>query len=67
MKIAVARVDNPVAIIGTGPSGAAATWALEDLNCDFEVLDCDLKEENESYDGSDRLLQKEIKLTCKSI
>lgn len=62
MKIVVAKADNPVAIIGTGPSGVAAAWALEDLNCEFEVLDSDLNEESESYDTSNRLLQKEIKL-----
>lgn len=36
----------PIAIIGSGPSGVAVRWALEEEGCNFEILDTNLMEDN---------------------
>jgi cation diffusion facilitator CzcD-associated flavoprotein CzcO len=47
-------LNTPIAIIGSGPSGVAARWALEELGCDFEVLDSNLREESNFFDSTNR-------------
>ena len=44
--ISGSHFNNSIAIIGTGPSGVAARWALEELKLNFDIIDADLKEDS---------------------
>jgi len=62
MTISDSHGSNSIAIIGTGPSGVAARWALEELKIDFDIIDADLKEDSPFNRAISPLTKEDIKL-----